>query len=139
MQRFVAFLFAVTLLGRGALVWAEEPLLSPEFEALPEETLHLVSAGEDLHLLAAYYYGDARQWTRIYEVNRDTIKDPNLIVPGMLLRIPVEQGWRPQEPLGRWMERVHTPPAGEEGMPMPPFKIEAEPEGPPEIETEEGR
>jgi nucleoid-associated protein YgaU len=33
-------------------------------------------------------YGDANQWRRIFEANRDQIKNPDLIQPGWKLRIP---------------------------------------------------
>ncbi len=44
---------------------------------------------ECLWRIAARYYGNPRLWKRIFEANRDKIKDPNLIWPGMSLRIPV--------------------------------------------------
>jgi nucleoid-associated protein YgaU len=44
---------------------------------------------ECLWRIAARYYGNPRLWKRIFEANRDKIKDPNVIWPGMSLRIPV--------------------------------------------------
>jgi len=38
--------------------------------------------------IASRQYGDAQKWRRIYEANRDLIKDPDLIYPGQQLRIP---------------------------------------------------
>jgi hypothetical protein len=54
----------------------------------PQDTLHQVLPGDDLHLLAGYYYGDARQWERIWQANRDQVSNPNRIRRGTLLRIP---------------------------------------------------
>jgi hypothetical protein len=54
----------------------------------PQDALHQVLPGDDLHLLAGYYYGDARQWERIWQANRDQVSNPNQIRRGALLRIP---------------------------------------------------
>jgi hypothetical protein len=56
--------------------------------AAAQDALHQVQPGDDLHLIAGYYYGDARQWERIWQANRDRIPNPNRIQRGMLLRIP---------------------------------------------------
>lgn len=52
------------------------------------ETTHIVKPGEDLHWLAAIYYGDARLWYKIYDANKKTIKNPNQLVVGTKLIIP---------------------------------------------------
>jgi hypothetical protein len=54
----------------------------------PQDALHEVMPGDNLHLIAGYYYGDARQWERIWEANRAPIPNPNRIARGMVLRIP---------------------------------------------------
>jgi nucleoid-associated protein YgaU len=33
-------------------------------------------------------YGKANSWQRIFEANKDVIKDPNKIFPGQKLKIP---------------------------------------------------
>ena len=53
-----------------------------------QDALHEVLPGDDLRLIAGYYYGDARQWERIWNANRDQIRNPNRIEQGSLLRIP---------------------------------------------------
>ena len=58
--------------------------------------LHQVSEGENLHMLAAYYYGDARAWPRIYNLNKKKIRNPNIIRVGVILNIEVEPGWKPR-------------------------------------------
>ena len=50
--------------------------------------LYEVKADDNLHWLAAKFYGDARQWERIYEANRDKIQDPNIPRVGQQLLIP---------------------------------------------------
>jgi nucleoid-associated protein YgaU len=49
---------------------------------------YTVKKGDSLSKIAKREYGDAQQWHRIYEANRDTIKDPDLIYPGQVLRLP---------------------------------------------------
>ena len=49
---------------------------------------HVVAAGESLAKIAEQEYGDAKQWRRIYDANRDTVKDPDLIYPGQTLKLP---------------------------------------------------
>jgi nucleoid-associated protein YgaU len=49
---------------------------------------YTVVKGDSLSKIAQREYGKANQWKRIYEANRDQIKDPDLIHPGQVLRIP---------------------------------------------------
>lgn len=49
---------------------------------------YTVVKGDSLSKLAKRFYGDAQQWHKIYEANRDQIKNPDLIYPGQTFRIP---------------------------------------------------
>jgi nucleoid-associated protein YgaU len=49
---------------------------------------YTIKKGDSLSKIAKREYGDAQQWRRIYEANRDIIKDPDLIHPGQVVRIP---------------------------------------------------
>ena len=49
---------------------------------------YTVVKGDSLSKIAKREYGDAQQWTRIFEANRDTIQNPDLIHPGQMLRLP---------------------------------------------------
>lgn len=55
---------------------------------VPEAFLYEVKGNDNLHWLAARFYGDARRWVRIYEANRDTLRNPSLLKIGQQLRIP---------------------------------------------------
>jgi nucleoid-associated protein YgaU len=59
----------------------------PAATAVPM-TSYVVAKGDSLSKIAQRAYGDARQWRKIYEANKDLIKDPDLIYPGQSLRIP---------------------------------------------------
>jgi nucleoid-associated protein YgaU len=50
--------------------------------------LHEVKAGETLWKIAEHYYGDGNLYPKIFEANRDILKDPNRIQVGQKLRIP---------------------------------------------------
>lgn len=52
------------------------------------ERTYTVVAGDSLSKIAKRQYGDANAWNRIYEANRDIIRDPDLIYPGQTLKIP---------------------------------------------------
>jgi len=52
------------------------------------ERTYTVKKGDSLSRIAKAYYGDAREWPRIFEANRERIKNPDLIQPGWVLTIP---------------------------------------------------
>jgi nucleoid-associated protein YgaU len=49
---------------------------------------YTVVSGDSLSKIAQREYGDANKWQKIFEANKDQIKDPDLIHPGQQLRIP---------------------------------------------------
>jgi len=49
---------------------------------------HVVQPGDTLWAIAKKYYGNGAQYTKIYNANKDKIKNPNLIYPGQKLVIP---------------------------------------------------
>ena len=49
-----------------------------------------IQSGDSLSAIAKKYYGKASAYPRIFEANREVIKDPNLIFPGQKIRIPKE-------------------------------------------------
>ena len=61
---------------------------TPPVAAGPAASTYTVVKGDSLSKIAKREYGDAQKWPRIFEANRDTIKDPDLIHPGQVLKIP---------------------------------------------------
>lgn len=51
---------------------------------------YTIVAGDTLSKIAKHYYGDANKYPRIFEANREVIKDANLIFPGQKIRIPLD-------------------------------------------------
>jgi nucleoid-associated protein YgaU len=49
---------------------------------------YTVVAGDSLSKIAKQFYGDAKAYPRIFEANRDQLKDPDKIQPGQKLKIP---------------------------------------------------
>ena len=59
-------------------------VLNPE----PEADFYEVKSGDSLSKIAKKYYGNAMKYPVIFEANKPMLKDPNLIYPGQMLRIP---------------------------------------------------
>jgi len=49
---------------------------------------YTVKQGDSLWKIAQRFYGSGSQWRKIYEANKDKIKNPDLIYPGWVLKIP---------------------------------------------------
>ena len=60
----------------------------PAPAATPATKTYVVQKGDSLSKIAKHEYGNANDWRKIYEANRDIIKDPDLIHPGQVLKIP---------------------------------------------------
>lgn len=59
--------------------------------ALEPETVeyYIIQSGDSLSKIAKQYYQDASQYPKIFDANREVIKDPDLIYPGQKIRIPL--------------------------------------------------
>jgi len=54
---------------------------------VPRRT-YLVARGDNFWKIARRVYGDANRWYEIFAANRRLVKTPDLIHPGMTLRVP---------------------------------------------------
>lgn len=50
---------------------------------------YTIQKGDTLSGIAKNYYGKANDYPRIFEANREVIKNPDLIYPGQKIRIPM--------------------------------------------------
>jgi nucleoid-associated protein YgaU len=51
---------------------------------------YVIKSGDTLSAIAAKYYGKGSLYPRIFEANREVIRDPDLIFPGQKIRIPLD-------------------------------------------------
>ncbi len=58
----------------------------------PEAQFYEVKSGDSLSKIAKEFYGNAMKYPVIFEANKPMLKDPNLIYPGQVLRIPPLEG-----------------------------------------------
>lgn len=63
---------------------------APEAEVEVYETYE-VKSGDSLSKIAKRVYGNASDWKKIFEANRDLLKDPDKIFPGQKLKIPAAE------------------------------------------------
>jgi nucleoid-associated protein YgaU len=58
----------------------------------PEQRVeyYVIQKGDTLSKIAKQYLGNAMDYPKIFEANREVIKDPDLIYPGQKIRIPLE-------------------------------------------------
>ena len=54
----------------------------------PESQMYEVKSGDTLSKIAKEFYGDPMKYELIFAANVPMLKDPNLIYPGQMLRIP---------------------------------------------------
>jgi hypothetical protein len=116
--------FAILALVAGLPALAPQPAVAAT--AAPAGDLrHEVAPGDGLRLIAGYYYGDTRQWTRIWTANRDRLRNPNRLQPGSLLVIP--NAVAPTEPYAEFAARTRErAPAGRMAAPA----VSADPSAP---------
>jgi nucleoid-associated protein YgaU len=63
---------------------------SPQAEQT--EQSYTVRSGDTLSKIAKHFYGDASKFPLIFKANTDQLKNPDLIYPGQVLRIPNAEG-----------------------------------------------
>jgi nucleoid-associated protein YgaU len=49
---------------------------------------YIIKSGDTLSAIAQHFYNDPNKYPKIFEANREVIKDANLIFPGQKIRIP---------------------------------------------------
>jgi nucleoid-associated protein YgaU len=56
--------------------------------SMGQEQTYTVKPGDSLSKISKELYGNANEYMKIFEANRDILSDPNRIAPGQNLRIP---------------------------------------------------
>lgn len=66
----------------------QDSTIHEQAEKIKPQKFHIVSKGETLSKISYKYYGSAGKWQKIFNANRETIKDPDKVTPGTKLIIP---------------------------------------------------
>lgn len=64
------------------------PAVNVQPETIKPQKFHIVREGETLSEISYDYYGSAGKWRKIFEANRSTVKNANLVKAGTKLIIP---------------------------------------------------
>ena len=73
----------------GGSVAASTPSrTAPQDAAHDAGRTHVVEKGDTLSAIAKKYYGKANDYMKIFNANKDVLKDPDKIFPGQKLKIP---------------------------------------------------
>jgi len=72
----------------GSSSTAPSPSSAPADGNAPTDRMYIVQGGDSLSKISKKFYGDANKWKRIFEANKDVVKNPDVIQPGWTLRIP---------------------------------------------------
>jgi len=82
--------FEKAILMAGNILGISE-VRADEIESPPqtvEVEYYEIKKGDTLWKIAAEFYGNGSKYTKIFEDNKEVIKDPDLIYPGQKIRIP---------------------------------------------------
>ena len=80
-------------------IWDQVKLVDPTFNDLtlnltidpslaPKQQVYTVAVGDSLSKIAKHFYGNANDYMKIFEANRDKLSDPNTVKVGQELVIP---------------------------------------------------
>lgn len=84
MQKVVLIAGNIQGVGQVDIAGLQHP---PEKERVE---YYIIQKGDTLSKIAKQYYHDANKYPRIFEANREVIKDADLIFPGQKIRIPLD-------------------------------------------------
>ena len=62
--------------------------LSVDPSLAPKQKTYTVAAGDSLSKIAKQFYGNANEYNKIFEANRNVLSDPNMVKVGQQLVIP---------------------------------------------------
>jgi nucleoid-associated protein YgaU len=65
-----------------------DPSLAPPAAPTPQSKTYTVAAGDSLSKIAKQFYGNANEYMKIFDANKDKLTDPNAIKVGQQLVIP---------------------------------------------------
>jgi LysM repeat protein len=87
-QDFRAGMAPAAVLDRAVITRPARPARPAAVAAPASAVRYTVRPGDTLSGIAFRFYGQARAWQYLYQVNRAELTSPNLIFPGQVLAIP---------------------------------------------------
>ena len=76
-------------LNYGTSVTEEETRVTTvEIEEKEEFTNYTVQKGDTLQKISMKFFGTTKKWKRIFDANKDVLRTPDRVRPGMVLKIP---------------------------------------------------
>ncbi len=75
-------------LGVSKVEASEIKVSQGEGDSPADPVFHEVKKGDNLWKIAEKHYGNGSKYPEIFEANKPMLKDPDLIYPGQMLRIP---------------------------------------------------
>ncbi len=76
--------------GRQQQPTIEVPTGTVERTKVTQPTEYIVEKDDTLQKISKKFYGSYSKWPKIYEENKDVIKNPDVLVPGTKIIIPTE-------------------------------------------------
>jgi nucleoid-associated protein YgaU len=67
---------------------SQEPAQAAVGQGNTLPTQYTVQKDDTLQKISKKFYGSYSKWTGIYDANKDKIRDPNFLKPGVILTIP---------------------------------------------------
>ena len=68
----------------------ESKLAIPQQKVISRYTTYKVKENDTLQKISKKFYGTTKKWPVIYEENKDIIKNPDKIYPGVVIKIPLK-------------------------------------------------
>lgn len=65
-----------------------EEKVTPQQLGSPQYTTYTIQKNDTLQKISKKFYGTTKKWKKIYQENKDVIKDPDKIYPGLVIKIP---------------------------------------------------
>jgi nucleoid-associated protein YgaU len=76
---------------QGVTEVSAENIIAPDPTPGQRVEYYVIQKGDTLSKIAKQYLGNAMDYPKIFEANREVIKDPDLIYPGQKIRIPLDE------------------------------------------------
>ncbi len=81
--------------NRGYVTESETPQIIEPTETIFEK--YTVQKDDTLQKISGKFYGTTKKWNKVYQANKDALKDPDRLYAGQVLNIPVESSGKAKQ------------------------------------------